>query len=310
MELHFGPNTLDLDARELRHAGAVVELEPRGFAVLAHLVQHRDRVVPKEELLDGVWGDRFVGDSALTTQITHVRHAVGDDGRSQRVIKTAHRVGYRFVAPVREGPRSPEPRDAAPVAPRWGPARVRLLGRDADLDEVERRLRHHPLVTVTGPGGVGKTALARAVAERLGPVAPDGARFCTLADARDARSTANVVLDAIGQAQHSDADPVESLVRSLEGRRALLVLDNCEHVLAGAAALTSELLARCPDLRVLATSRVPLGAGGESIHPLAPLDPEAAVACFVAAAKHAGAAVDPSAAGPPWRPPIAGCWPA
>lgn len=292
MELRFGDNSLDLRARELRRGRQVVELEPRTFSVLAHLAEHRDRVVPKEELLDEIWGDRFVGESALTTQIAHLRHAVGDDGRAQRVIKTVHRVGYRFVAEVREGGGEPSNSSTGVgVAPRWG-RRVRLLGRDDELDAVEERLASHSLVTVTGPGGVGKTALAEATVERVAPSAPDGAWICPLADTRDPASLGNVVLDSIGQGQHSDADPVESLVRILEDRRGLLVLDNCEHVLDAAAELAAALFGRCRDMRILTTSRVPLGVEGESVFPLAPLDPAAAAACFVAAATDVGASVD------------------
>jgi predicted ATPase/DNA-binding winged helix-turn-helix (wHTH) protein len=296
MQLQFGPNLLDLGARELRRSGEAVTLEPRAFEVLAHLVEHRERVVPKEELLDEIWGDRFVGESALTTQITHLRHAVGDDGRTQRVIKTVHRVGYRFVAEVTEGDAGPLASPALlAVSPRWGRA-ARLLGRDTDLEDVERRLADHALVTITGPGGVGKTALAQAVVERFAPSVPDGAWVCPLADARDPQSLGNVVLDAMGQGQHSDADPVESLGRVLELRRALLVLDNCEHVLDGAVSLVSALLRDCPDLRVVTTSRVPLRIDGESVLALAPLDPRSAVACFVAAATDVGATADPASA--------------
>lgn len=299
MRLHFGPHTLDLATRELRCGDDPVGLEPRSFAVLVHLVRHRDRVVPKEELLDEVWGDRFVGESALTSQIKHVREAVGDDGRSQRVIKTAHRVGYRFVAEVVEqvADDAPEPGGGGPTTmpPRWGAPAAPLLGREADLAAVQRRLDQHRLVTITGPGGVGKTRLATVLLERLGPAAADGAWLCALADTRDTRAVGNVALDAVGQGQQSDADPVESLVRALEPRRGLLVLDNCEHVLAGAAALTRELLRRCPDVSVIATSRMPLGVEGETVHPLQPLELDDAVACFVAKAVDAGATVDGAA---------------
>jgi DNA-binding winged helix-turn-helix (wHTH) protein len=85
---------------ELRHLGETVALEPRVFDVLAYLVHHRDRVVPKEELLDEVWGDRFVSESALSSCIRHVRRALGDDGTAQRFVRTAHGRGYRFVAHV------------------------------------------------------------------------------------------------------------------------------------------------------------------------------------------------------------------
>jgi DNA-binding winged helix-turn-helix (wHTH) protein len=101
---------LDTDVFELRRAGEPVKIEPQVFDVLVHLVHHRDRVVPKEELLDEVWGDRFVSESALTSRIKAARQAVGDDGRLQRYIRTVHGRGYRFVAPTdevtgdREGP--------------------------------------------------------------------------------------------------------------------------------------------------------------------------------------------------------------
>lgn len=98
----FGGRELDTDTYELRSAGESLKLEPQVFDVLVHLVVHRDRVVTKEELLDAVWGDRFVSESALTSRIKDARRVVGDDGSSQHTIKTFHGRGYRFVAPVRE----------------------------------------------------------------------------------------------------------------------------------------------------------------------------------------------------------------
>lgn len=85
---------------EVRRGGVPVPLEPQAFDVLAYLVSHRDRVVPKEELMDGIWGGRFVSETAVTSRIKQVRRALGDDGHSQRMIKTLHGRGYRFVAPV------------------------------------------------------------------------------------------------------------------------------------------------------------------------------------------------------------------
>ena len=96
----FGESELDTDTLELRRAGAPVGVEPQVFDVLTYLVEHRDRVVRKEELLDEVWGDRFVSESALTSRIKDARRAVGDDGHRQAVIRTVHGRGYRFVAPV------------------------------------------------------------------------------------------------------------------------------------------------------------------------------------------------------------------
>src|SRR5688572_13596470 len=100
MRYRFGEVVLDTDRRELHAADRVVELQPQVFDVLVHLVENRDRVVRKEELLDAVWGSQFVTESALTTRIKEARRAVGDDGQAQRVIRTVHGHGYRFVAEV------------------------------------------------------------------------------------------------------------------------------------------------------------------------------------------------------------------
>ncbi|MDQ4110640.1 MAG: alpha/beta fold hydrolase [Actinomycetota bacterium] len=96
----FNDCVLDPRGHELRRGGEPVRLERQVFAVLVHLLTNRDRVVPKAELLDVVWGNRFVSDSALTSRLKDARRAVGDDGQQQHVIATVHGVGYRFVAPV------------------------------------------------------------------------------------------------------------------------------------------------------------------------------------------------------------------
>jgi len=133
----FGSYALDTDVYELRAAGEPVALEPQAFDVLVFLVTHHDRVVTKEELLDEVWGDRFVSESALTSRIKQARRAVGDDGRRQDVIRTVHGRGYRFVAPLAEAtptgnagatvsaptaPAAPEAPSASPTIPiGWAP---------------------------------------------------------------------------------------------------------------------------------------------------------------------------------------------
>lgn len=94
---------LDETLFELRRDGRAVPLEPQAFDVLVHLVEHRDRVVAKEELMDAVWRGRFVSETAVTSRIKQVRRALGDDGRSQAVVRTVHGRGYRFVGTVEEG---------------------------------------------------------------------------------------------------------------------------------------------------------------------------------------------------------------
>ncbi|MGH8823305.1 MAG: alpha/beta fold hydrolase [Jiangellaceae bacterium] len=98
----FGDCALDLGRYELRRAGAVQSVEPQVFDVLALLLRERERVVTKEELLDAVWGSRFVGESALTSRVKAARRVIGDDGRGQRLIRTVHGRGYQFVGDVEE----------------------------------------------------------------------------------------------------------------------------------------------------------------------------------------------------------------
>jgi DNA-binding winged helix-turn-helix (wHTH) protein len=99
--LRFGDCELDEGRYQLRRGGVPCHLEPQVFEVLAYLVRNRGRVVTKAELLDEIWGSRFVSESALTSRVKAARRAVGDSGREQRVIRTVHGRGYEFLAPVR-----------------------------------------------------------------------------------------------------------------------------------------------------------------------------------------------------------------
>ncbi len=116
----FATCELDVARYELRRGGEVIHVQPQVFGVLRYLLEHRDRVVPREELLDAVWGDRFVSDSTLCSRIKAARQAVGDDGASQRLIATVRGVGYRFIGDA-AGPRLESaipPQPAAPAAER------------------------------------------------------------------------------------------------------------------------------------------------------------------------------------------------
>ncbi|MGN6695900.1 MAG: alpha/beta fold hydrolase [Aquihabitans sp.] len=132
----FGPFVVDVGAVEVRRDGELVAMEPQVFQVLVVLLRERDRVVPKVELLDEIWGTRFVSESALTTRIKELRRALGDDGRTQSVIRTAHGVGFRFVADAtvldEAAPPSlrPVPPPAADEEPRPLPRQVEPLHQD------------------------------------------------------------------------------------------------------------------------------------------------------------------------------------
>ena len=120
MLFHFGEYSLDIDRRELRRAGGLVAIEPQVFDLLVYLIRNRDRVVSKDDLLDGVWGGRIVSESTLTSRINAARRAIGDSGAEQVLIKTFARKGIRFVGIIKDvnGPRPgvPAPLEARPTA--------------------------------------------------------------------------------------------------------------------------------------------------------------------------------------------------
>jgi len=146
-----------------------------------------------------------------------------------------------------------------------------FVGREKELAMLDKLLGEARLVTLTGPGGAGKTRLAVEFAagavERFG----DGAWLASLAGIADAGLVPSVVMAALGVRQSGEVPVMEALIYRLRSAELLLVLDNCEHVLGGCAELAVTLLGRCPGLRVLATSREPLGVPGEAVYPVPPL---------------------------------------
>ncbi|MFB7862767.1 BTAD domain-containing putative transcriptional regulator [Streptomyces sp. NPDC056069] len=189
------------------------------------------------------------------------------------------------------------PAPTAPPAPLTS-----FVGRDTEAAEVAALLRTARLVCLTGPGGVGKTRLSAEVA-RAAAAAGDDVCFVELAALRDGSGAAQVLLSALGlresglQPAAGAQTPVDRLITALSDRPLLVVLDNCEHVVDEAAALAARLLTTCPRLRVLATSREPLGVIGEHVWQVRPLDEDAAVRLFEdrARAVRRGSAPDPGA---------------
>ena len=149
----------------------------------------------------------------------------------------------------------------------------RLIGRDEDLDAVVDALARSPVVTLVGPGGVGKTRLAIAAARVAGADRASGAWLVELADIASSSDVPRAVADALEVTESSGRTVTQSVVATLQSRPALLVLDNCEHVIDGAANLAHAVAERCPSVRVLATSREALGVADEQLIAVAPLDP-------------------------------------
>jgi predicted ATPase/DNA-binding SARP family transcriptional activator len=146
-----------------------------------------------------------------------------------------------------------------------------FVGRSGELPDLEAAARGSRLITLTGPAGVGKSRLAAELARRLAPIHADGVWLIELADVRDPGRVAQQVLFVLRVPESPGCDSMESLVASLAHRDALLVLDNCEHLVAACAALASTLLAACPALRIVVTSREPLRLPGEVTWVVPPL---------------------------------------
>ncbi|WP_411076550.1 BTAD domain-containing putative transcriptional regulator [Streptomyces sp. cmx-4-7] len=216
------------------------------------------------------------------------------------------------------GPAAPEPGPVVPAAPPTppfaeGPAgniRPRLtsfVGRESELDALRADLAGSRLVTLTGPGGSGKTRLAEEAALRAGGPAAWIAEFAPL---DDPGAVPGAVLSALRLRETSliardgaplQNDPTAHLVEQLADRPLLLVLDNCEHVIDAAAALAETLLTHCPRLRILATSREPLGVPGETVRPVEPLPPAPAHRLFVERARAVSPSFDLTGEGPSGR---------
>ena len=145
-----------------------------------------------------------------------------------------------------------------------------LVGRSRELVQVREILSHTRILTLTGVGGVGKTKLAVRVGRRLEGSYPKGVWLVELAAFADPTLLTGVVARALGVAEDPGSDLETSIVARLGGGSALLLLDNCEHLLDASANLVHRLLGRCPELRVLATSRAPLGLEGETTLAVAP----------------------------------------
>ena len=279
----IGDVDIDVDGYEIWRAGVAVPVEPQVFDVLCYLIEHRHRVVGKMELLDNIWGDRFVGESALATRIKSARKAVGDDGRRQEVIRTSHGRGYRFVAEIvqttvgdfadtTDEPALATVEAAEPAAQQSNvPAPVRpLVARDDELAALQQLLAANRLVTVVGPGGVGKTRLALEAATKWDHSSLGAVTFAALASISSPEEVSVAIRDALGAPTAASADAFGAVREALAGKSALLVLDNFEH-LVDAATTLADLVESVPGIRLLITSRERLGLAGEQILELEPL---------------------------------------
>jgi predicted ATPase/DNA-binding winged helix-turn-helix (wHTH) protein len=267
--IRFDRFTLLLHERRLLRDNEPVQIGSRAFELLAALAKRPGELVTKSVLLAEIWRDTFVEESNLRVAMAAVRKALGDT--DARLIGTDPGRGYRFRATVipESEPDPPCPRVASPGGSLPMPL-TRLIGRDEVVARLISRIGERRLLSIVGPGGIGKTRVAIACAERLIDRYRDGVYFVDLTVANEARSPAVAAAEVMGIEIGSER-PLADLLTHIRAKEALLVIDNCEHIVAEAAELVEAILHGANQVHVLSTSREPLLTPGEWVFRLPPL---------------------------------------
>jgi predicted ATPase/DNA-binding winged helix-turn-helix (wHTH) protein len=268
---------IDLGRRELRSRGTPVPLGGRAFEIVTVLVQSATELVTKDHMMERVWPGAIVGEGTLHVHISAVRKALGPD---RAMLKTVSGRGYRLL-----GSWTPQQREAsaapvyspltrtsgAPPANNFSPLITRLIGRAAATQFVRDLVSAYRVVTLTGPGGIGKTSLAIKAVRYLLPDFEDGGWIVELASLSDPGLVPSTVASTLGLKLAGEIS-ADSVARAVGGRHLLLVLDNCEHVIDAVANMAETLTRLCPRTTIVATSREILRIDGESVYRVPPLD--------------------------------------
>jgi len=232
---------VDRTRRELRTQGVPVPLGGRAFDIVEVLAQSAGELVTKDEIIRRVWSGAIVEESTLQVHISAIRKALGPD---RGMLKTAFGRGYRLLGawPIRQEGRSADPVVLQIVPPtafatNFPSASFDLIGRAAAVQHLLDFLSAYRVVTLTGPGGIGKSALALEVARTLFPAFGGDAWLVELASLSDPDIVPSAFTGVLGLKLGGDEISAESVARAIGGERLLLVLDNCEHVIDAAAQL-------------------------------------------------------------------------
>ena len=270
---------MDLTRRQLRAHGKPVPLGSRAFDIVELLLDARGNLVARNDLINRLWPDTAVGDNTLAVHISAIRKAFGAD---RDLLKTEPGRGYRMLGVWQRresdtGSRPAEPGLETATAAQLPQSNLpapgeALIGRDASLRHLDSLLSAYRVVTLTGPGGIGKTSLALQTSRRLLANFRDGVWVVELASLSDPDRVASAVASVLDLPPNGGAITADSVARAIGGKTVLLLLDNCEHVVDAAAALAETAMRRCPGLTILATGREPLRIDGEAVYRVPTLD--------------------------------------
>jgi predicted ATPase/DNA-binding winged helix-turn-helix (wHTH) protein len=269
----FGPFQLIPAQRVLLEDGKPLRVGSRALDILVTLVESAGETVRKDQLIARTWPETTVDEGALRVHVAALRRALGDGREGKNYIANIPGRGYSFVAPVTHGQRrsavgSP---DQAAGGGNLPTPLTRIVGRDDVVTTLSAQLARRRFLTIIGPGGIGKTTVAIAVAETRRAAHRDGVWFIELASLADPALWPSAIGAVLG-IPLPDANPVSGLTAWLREKDALIVLDSCEHVIGIAASIAEAVLKAAPGVHLLATSREPLRAEGEWLHRLASLE--------------------------------------
>jgi predicted ATPase/DNA-binding winged helix-turn-helix (wHTH) protein len=269
----FGPFRLIPAQQMLLDDGKPLRLGSRALGILITLVERAGETVRNDELMARTWPDTTVNEGALRVHVAALRKALGDGREGRRYITNNPGRGYTFVAPVTRERNHPPPvvSDGANTTNNLPVQLTRIVGRDHLIASLATQLGQRRLLTIVGPGGIGKTTVAVAVAQAVAAAYPDGVWFVGLASLPAPDLVPSALSTVLGITL-SGANAIFGLAAWLRDKQALIVLDSCEHVIGAVARLAEEILMVSPRVRVLTTSREPLRAEGEWLHRLPSLE--------------------------------------
>jgi predicted ATPase/DNA-binding winged helix-turn-helix (wHTH) protein len=268
--LSFGPFELSIGKRLLTNGAKVVPLGARAMDLLIILVEQANKVVGRRTLIERVWPKRGAEQVSLRVHISALRKALDQSDPGRRYITNVPGRGYSFVVPV-TSLSSPTSEDLNRSSRSRLPARLmRMLGRRDALAAIQMKLSEQRFVTIVGPGGIGKTTVAVAVAHEMSATFNSQIHFVDLGALGGASLVAPAVATALGVSVQTN-NVVPALIDRLRERPALIILDCCEHLVDEASALAEELVRHVPKLHLLATSREAMRVEGEHVYELCAL---------------------------------------
>ncbi|MDA9520401.1 transcriptional regulator [Bradyrhizobium sp. CCBAU 11434] len=270
--ISFGAFRLFPRSRLLEKDGVPLHLGGRALDILIFLAERAGEVVDKRELVKRVWADVNVDEGSLRFHITSLRKALGDAGEGSRYVVNVPGRGYCFTAPLLRAAPAEIRTGAVVSALRSLPAPLaKMIGRDDAVEKIGAELSLHRFVTIVGPGGIGKTSVALAVAHGQYAAFDGQVCFVDFGALTDPQLVPGTIAAALGLTVSSD-DPLPGLLQSLRSRPMLLVFDSCEHIIDELAPLAERIVREAPELHILTTSRESFRTEGERVYRLFPLD--------------------------------------